>query len=218
MWIHHIPYAASEGTLRALYDRVKGPADNVDNIMLAHSLRPHTLKAHMALYKATLHHASNTIDRWFLEALGVYTSLLNGCTYCVDHHFAGMKQQLNEDGRAAMIRTAFETANFSSAFSPKERAAIGYTQLLTREPSSLTEDDVMAMRSAGWPDDQILEINQVVAYFNYANRTVLGLGVSTVGDVLGLSPNATDDPEDWHHQPVQDQATLQRIQRVRDPR
>ena len=30
----------------------------------------------------------------------------------------------------------------------------------------------------------------------YANRTVTGLGVDTAGEVLGLSPDAT---EDWHH-------------------
>jgi hypothetical protein len=44
-----------------------------------------------------------------------------------------------------------------------------------------------------------LEINQVVAYFNYANRTVLGLGVETSGDLLGLSPGDSDDPENWQH-------------------
>ena len=46
---------------------------------------------------------------------------------------------------------------------------------------------------------EILEINQVCAYFAYANRTVLGLGVSTDGDIIGLSPNNSEDPEDWSH-------------------
>jgi len=204
VWINHVPYPESEGRLRALYDRVKGPDDNVDNIMLAHSLRPHTMEAHMALYKATLHHARNTISRWFLEALGVYTSLLNGCIYCVDHHFTGMKYQLKDDGRADRIRVAFESEDFTSLFTDQEIAAIKYARILTKEPDSLTQNDIEAMRNAGWSDDQILEINQVVAYFNYANRTVLGLGVSTDSDILGLSPNATDNPEDWSHRPLQD--------------
>ena len=39
----------------------------------------------------------------------------------------------------------------------------------------------------------------VTAYFAYANRTVLGLGVTTDGDILGLSPNASDG-DDWKHQ------------------
>jgi uncharacterized protein YciW len=55
------------------------------------------------------------------------------------------------------------------------------------------------MRNAGFDDGQILEINQVVAYFAYANRTVLGLGINTDGDVLGLSPNNSDNPNDWNH-------------------
>ena len=55
------------------------------------------------------------------------------------------------------------------------------------------------MRNAGFDDGEILEINQVTAYFSYANRTVLGLGCSTDGDVLGLSPNNSEDPNDWGH-------------------
>ena len=55
------------------------------------------------------------------------------------------------------------------------------------------------MRAAGWDDGEILEINQVTAYFSYANRTVLGLGVNTDGDILGLSPGENDDPDNWNH-------------------
>jgi hypothetical protein len=51
----------------------------------------------------------------------------------------------------------------------------------------------------GYTDGEILEINQVSAYFSYANRTVLGLGCSTTGDILGLSPNKSDNPDDWNH-------------------
>ena len=46
-WIRTISYEASEGKLKNLYDRIKGADDNIDNIMLSHSLRPHTLEAHM---------------------------------------------------------------------------------------------------------------------------------------------------------------------------
>lgn len=56
------------------------------------------------------------------------------------------------------------------------------------------------MRDAGMTDGEVLEINQVVSYFNYANRTVLGLGVSIEGDILGLSPNNSDEENNWNHQ------------------
>ncbi len=74
-----------------------------------------------------------------------------------------------------------------------------YAATLTTEPFALTEAHITAMRAAGATDGEILEINQVSAYFSYANRTVLGLGVNTQGDVLGLSPGDSSDPDNWNH-------------------
>ena len=68
-WIATVSYQEATNTLLQLYDRVKGPGDNVDNIMLAHSQRPHTMEGHMSLYKYVLHHPHNTVDKWFREAL-----------------------------------------------------------------------------------------------------------------------------------------------------
>ncbi len=62
----------------------------------------------------------------------------------------------------------------------------------------MTPDDLDRLRAAGIDDGEILEVNQVAAYFAYANRTVQGLGVTTDGDVLGLSP-ADSDASEWHH-------------------
>ncbi len=56
-WIKTIPYSDATGKLKTLYDRVKGPDDNVDNIMMMHSLRPHSMEGHMAIYKYVLHHS-----------------------------------------------------------------------------------------------------------------------------------------------------------------
>jgi uncharacterized peroxidase-related enzyme len=200
MWITHVPYQQSSGRLRQLYDRVKGPDDNVDNIMLAHSLRPHSMEGHMALYKYVLHHTANTVPKWFLEALGVYTSLLNGCSYCVEHHFAGLTRLVGDATRSGEIRHALEAGDFT-IFDPGQRTALNYAHTLTRAPADevALKSGVSAMRDAGLDDGAILEVNQVVAYFAYANRTVLGLGVSTAGDVLGLSPGNAADPNDWSH-------------------
>jgi hypothetical protein len=59
--------------------------------------------------------------------------------------------------------------------------------------------DIRAMLDAGWDDGEVLEINQVTAYFNYANRTVLGLGINTEGDIIGLSPGYAADIDNWNH-------------------
>jgi len=199
-WIETVAYEDANGKLKALYDRVKGPDNNVDNIMMMHSLRPHTMEGHMALYKYVLHHRDNTIDKWFLETIGVWVSTLNKCEYCVKHHFAGLKRLLADDKKAAQLKAAIDSYNIAAApLDKRQKTAMEYTRRLTHNLTSVLEDIIKKMRAAGYSDGEILEINQVAAYFNYANRTVLGLGCSTEGDILGLSPNNNNDPDDWGH-------------------
>ena len=198
-WIKTLSYSEAAGRLRRLYDRIKGPDDNVDNIMMAHSLRPHSMEGHMALYKNVLHHSANSLPKTLLETLGVYVSLLNGCGYCVEHHFQGLQRLLGNEERGQAIRAALEAGRPEAALSGRELAAARYARRLTEDPRSLEVADVETLRDAGFDDGEVLEINQVVSYFAYANRTVLGLGVTTEGDELGLSPNDSDDPDNWSH-------------------
>ncbi|HLE69891.1 MAG TPA: hypothetical protein VJH87_09435, partial [Vicinamibacteria bacterium] len=51
-WIRVVPYEESEGELRRIYDVVKGASGHLDNVVKVHSLRPHTLEGHYALYRS----------------------------------------------------------------------------------------------------------------------------------------------------------------------
>lgn len=198
-WIETIPLGAATGRLKTTYDRIAGPGGQIDNILAAHSLRPHTLDGHMALYKNVLHHTGNSLPLSLLETVGVYVSLLNGCAYCVEHHFAGPRRLSRDDTRCVQIRSALEANQPEDAFSGNELAALRYAAALTLDPGGLSETTVKEMRAGGLSDGEILEVNQVTAYFAYANRTVLGLGVSAGGETLGLAPSAADDADDWGH-------------------
>lgn len=198
-WIETIPFKAATGRLRELYQRVLRPDGAVDNILMLHSLRPHTLEAHMTVYKYVLHHSANKVPKWLLEAVGVYVSMLNGCHYCVEHHFVGLTRLVGDAVRADAMRRAMEAGNLDAAFGAKECAALHYARALTLEPARMSSGHVAALREVGFSDGEILEINQVAAYFAYANRTVLGLGGSTDGDILGLSPNDSGNPDNWAH-------------------
>jgi uncharacterized peroxidase-related enzyme len=198
-WIATISYDEASGALRRLYERVTGPNNNVDNIMLAHSLRPHTMEGHMTLYKYVLHHPGNALPKSYLETIGVYVSLLNRCYYCVDHHFSGLSRLLSDDARAAEIRAALDNHDPAAAFSGRELAGLRYAERVTTGAADLSARDIDDLRRAGFDDGEILELNQVTAYFAYANRTVLGLGINTDGDIIGLSPGDSSDPGSWSH-------------------
>ncbi|MBT7731220.1 MAG: alkylhydroperoxidase, partial [Rhodospirillaceae bacterium] len=74
-----------------------------------------------------------------------------------------------------------------------------YAKLLTVSPAAMNENKVTQLQMAGYSDGEVLEMNQVISYFNYANRTVLGLGCGLKDDIIGLSPNNSNDSDDWTH-------------------
>lgn len=190
----------AEAKLAKLYRMIQAPDGQVDNVLQAHSLRPHTLQGHMAIYKAVLHHTSNQLPEWYLEAIGVLVSSLNGCNYCAGHHAAGMQRLLRAEGLDAdAYLLALQLDAVGEPFTLAQQSGLVYARKLTQSPGQIVSADIEVMRNAGFDDGEILEINQVAAYFAYANRTVSGLGVNTDNEVIGQSPATGDDDSGWSH-------------------
>jgi uncharacterized peroxidase-related enzyme len=54
---------------------------------------------------------------------------------------------------------------------------LAFSEKLTIEPASMAENDVVALRSAGFSDRDVLDICEVVGYYAYVNRLADALGV-----------------------------------------
>lgn len=59
----------------------------------------------------------------------------------------------------------------------EEMAMLVYAEKLTGDNCHVTREDFNKLKAAGFEDDQILDLVQVTAYFNYVNRLACGLGV-----------------------------------------
>ena len=184
-WIKMIPLEEASGKLKEMYQRVTTPHGTVDNVMRAHSLRPHSMEGHLVLYKNVLHNPDNTLPFWFLEVVASYVSLTNRCDYSLTHHWANARRLMNDPVRAEVVWQALSSAQPEKAFSGKELAFLNYARKLTANVADMARADYDAMRVAGCDDGEILEVNQVCAYFNYSNRLLNGLGVTTEGDKIG---------------------------------
>jgi len=184
-WIKMIPETEATGVLREMYDNARTPHGTVDNVMKAHSLRPHTMAGHVALYKSVLHHPDNTLPLSFLEIVASYTSIKNKCSYSLTHHFANARRLIRDELQADKIFAALRNGEPELVFSGKELALFKYAAKLTTDVSCMQKPDVDALRAQGCNDGEILEVNQVVAYFNYSNRLLNGLGITTEGDAVG---------------------------------
>ena len=151
------------------------------------------------MYKYVLHHPRNVLPKVYLETIAVYMTLLNQRAYCLEHHYAGMGRLPQDDALPAAVRAALERRSPGGAFEGRVLAGLQYAEKLTTNASALIGKDVEALREAGCEDGEILEINQVASCFTYADRMVLVLSIDTEGDIIGLSPGDSSDPESWSH-------------------
>ena len=181
-WINYIKPDEATGRLKKQYEKYTRPDSRLSNIISAHSLRPHMLEGHMAFYRAILYHTANKLPLWFLEAIGVYVSHLNGCSYCVSHHTLFGGQVIADKQRWQEIVNNLTNDKPELVFDGKELALIKYAYQLTVNPKLITEEMINNIRNDGADDGEILEVNQVCGYFSYANRTVLGLGINEEGE------------------------------------
>ena len=78
-----------------------------------------------------------------------------------------------DDKLADQLASDYEAAPISQA----EKAMLGYADKLTRTPAKMTQDDVDALREAGFSDAAVLDICMVTGYFAFVNRLADGLGV-----------------------------------------
>ena len=184
-WIKMLSNQEASENLINLFDLVKTPHGTIDNVMRIHSLRPNTMKGHYTLYKSVLHDEENCIPTWLQETISSYVSIINNCEYSFANHWKNAKDLINDEIKSNQIEKALKTKNLDKYFSGKELALLNYAEKLTINPGKMIKADVTKLQRLGLTDGEILEANQIICYFNYVNRTINGLGVTTKGDTVG---------------------------------
>jgi uncharacterized peroxidase-related enzyme len=92
----------------------------------------------------------------------------------VRHHGAGLLRLTKNERLLSDLQSDFQK---SVHLTDAEKAMLEYSVKLTRSPASLEEADIAALRSRGFSDQAILEINLAASYMNFVNRIADGLGV-----------------------------------------
>ncbi len=184
-WIKMIKDDEANEDLKKVLSIARTPHGTVDNVMRVHSLRPNTMKGHLVLYKSVLHDDTNTIPTWFQETISSYVSIINKCKYSLANHWANARHLINDKQRSDKIKKALDERKPEKYFKDAELALLKYTEKLTLSPSKMKKNDIITLRKNGVSDGEILEANQIICYFNYVNRTINGLGVTTEGDIVG---------------------------------
>ncbi|RMD51300.1 MAG: peroxidase [Ignavibacteria bacterium] len=171
-WIKEIDEAAAEGKLKEIYSEIAGARGKVSNIMKVHSLMPETMRTHLNLYLSIMFD-KNSLSRELKELIAVVVSVCNNCEYCVNHHAVALNHYWKDDKKIDDLINDYRSMDLPV----KVFAVLSYAEKLTLHPHKIMPADIENLRMHGYTDEEILNINLIVSYFNFVNRIVMGLGV-----------------------------------------
>lgn len=174
-YIQTISHKEAEDELKEIYDNLVETRGKLAEVHKIHSLNPGVLTAHMDLYIEIMF-GKSPLKRYQREMLGVVVSNANQCDYCVNHHEQALLTYWKDKDKTKMLSDP-EKWN-KAGLTEGELLLCKYANQLTISPSGDTKVLIQSIKKSGFTDRAILDATQVVAYFNFVNRMVLGLGVS----------------------------------------
>ena len=177
-FIDVIDYPESTGELRSIYDDLLASRGKLAEVHKIQSLNPRSIVNHMDLYM-TIMFGKSPLRRYQREMIAVVVSVANNCAYCKTHHGAALNHFWKDQGKVDQFATNFHSVNLDF----KDLALCKYAKLLTEQPHLVNkEEHIQELKEVGYTDRAILDAALIIAYFNFVNRLVLGLGVELESD------------------------------------
>lgn len=177
-WIETVPWADSSGTLKQAYDWQAASLGEPTEFTQLGSLYPELTLLRLQLYKVVEATPSNLspLER---RLAGYVASRLNETPHCA----SGLEQRLDDlapSAPAGVIDQVRRDPARVATGDTRLDAITAYAAKLTRSPGAIDAADIGRLRAAGLADLDILDLNNIVAYFNYINRVANGLGLRTL--------------------------------------
>jgi len=107
-----------------------------------------------------------TIETHIRELVELRTSQLNGCAFCVDMHVKMAKIHGERELRVHHVAIWRE----STLFSPRERAALAWAEVLTNIPAQGVSDDIYDNVRAEYSEKELSDLTFLVGAINSWNR------------------------------------------------
>jgi uncharacterized peroxidase-related enzyme len=173
-YIEVVEHEDANEELDAVYKKIIGKRGKLSEVLKIQSLNPEALMAHLELYMAIMF-GKSPLKRYQREMVGVIVSCANNCEYCKTHHSKAVEHFWKDAAKAQLLCVDYTELDLNGL----DRAMCDYAWNLTKHPATLDDNQyIKPLREMGLTDRAILDLTQVIAYFNFVNRMVLGLGVN----------------------------------------
>ncbi len=106
-----------------------------------------------------------------LELVKTRASQINGCAYCIQMHTRDARKAGESDERLHLLAVWRETV----IYTPRERAALAWTESLTLLTEGHAPDAVYAEVRAQFSEEELTNLSLAIATINAWNRLAVGL-------------------------------------------
>ncbi|BBN56238.1 alkyl hydroperoxide reductase AhpD [Pseudomonas chlororaphis subsp. aurantiaca] len=128
---------------------------------------PDALKAMIALETAV---SKLPLEKSLIELVKLRASQINGCAFCVDMHTADARKSGETERRLYAVLVWRETPFFTD----RERAALAWTESLTRVSETHAPDADYALLSSQFSPSEQVDLSLAIATINSWNRLAVG--------------------------------------------
>jgi len=110
------------------------------------------------------------LDRTLVHLVQIRASQINGCALCLDMHTAEARRHGESEIRIYMLPAWRE----SSRYTPRERAALAWTEAMTLIADTRAPDDVYEELRAHFDEKECVDLSLAVVAINGWNRLSIG--------------------------------------------
>jgi len=169
------PEAELPADIREVYETNRSKVGFVPNVFRAYSRRPEHFRAFMN-YHDVLMKGPSGLSRAEREAIVVAVSAENRCQYCMTAHGAALRI-LGKDAIAAeQIANNWRTADIPHRL----RTMLAFASRVNEPGFAATDEEIDALRAAGFSDNDIWDIAAIASFFGFSNR---------MAGVMDMRPN-----------------------------
>ncbi len=157
---------------QALFAQLDEKLGFVPNVFLAFAWKGARFDLWRAHFEALMQ-PSPGLTRAEREMISVVVSMKNGCLYCLAAHGFSVRALTKDPVLGDRITLDYTRAGLPA----RQRAVLDYAVKITVEPAACEEADLDALRGHGFVDEDIWDIAEVAAMFNFTNRLASATGM-----------------------------------------
>lgn len=113
------------------------------------------------------------LEKSLIELINIRASQLNGCAFCLNMHVRDARAAGEKDERLALV-AAWRDA---PVFSDRERAALAWTEALTRLSPEGAPDELYDQARKHFSEAEMVKLSLAVAVINSWNRLMIGFRI-----------------------------------------